>query len=303
MLLRHIRYLLAVADQGNFSRAAETLHVSQPTLSQQIKQLEDELGVELLDRTGRAVRPTDAGAAYIEHARKMLLELEAGKRAIDDVRDLSRGTLRLALTPTFIPYLAGPLIRDFIAQYPGIHLTVLERSLNDIEAELGADAIDIAIAFTGVRNPDIECIPLLVESLGLMVGQYHPFFGRNKLWISPSELPSQRLVLLTKDFITRTCIDDYCRQHEVKQNVMLETNSVSAILEIVHHAPVATILPEATANEERGLQCVRLKGMAPQRTAALLHRRNGYRSAAALAFMAMAQERCKHPISLQTSFL
>lgn len=86
MLLRHLRYLLAVADHGGFTRAAEALHVSQPTLSQQIRQLEESLGVNLFDRTSRSVKPTDAGEAYIECARRVLVELEAGKRALHDVR-------------------------------------------------------------------------------------------------------------------------------------------------------------------------------------------------------------------------
>ncbi|KPX01184.1 Cyn operon transcriptional activator, partial [Pseudomonas savastanoi] len=95
VLLRHIRYLLAVSDHGNFTRAAEALHVSQPALSQQIRQLESSLGVQLFDRTRRSVVPTDAGRVYLDHARRCLLELEAGKRALNDVSDLSRGQLRL----------------------------------------------------------------------------------------------------------------------------------------------------------------------------------------------------------------
>lgn len=94
MLLRHIRYFLAVAEQGNFTRAAEVLHVSQPTLSQQIKQLEEQLGTPLFDRTGRAVRLTDAGAAWMRYARLALQDLEAGTRAIHDVATLERGSLR-----------------------------------------------------------------------------------------------------------------------------------------------------------------------------------------------------------------
>ena len=101
MQLRLIRYLLAVAEHGNFTRAAEALHVSQPTLSQQIIQLEDILGVTLLDRSGRTVKVTDSGRVYIEHAERALRELEAGRRAIHDVQDLARGELRLATTPTF----------------------------------------------------------------------------------------------------------------------------------------------------------------------------------------------------------
>ena len=81
MILRHIRYLQAVVEHGNFTRAAEALHVSQPTLSQQIKQLEEMVGAQLLDRGGRMVRPTDAGAAYLEYARRALRELEAAQRA------------------------------------------------------------------------------------------------------------------------------------------------------------------------------------------------------------------------------
>ena len=132
MLLRHLRYLLAVADHGGFTRAAEALHVSQPTLSQQIRQLEESLGVDLFDRTSRSVKPTDAGQAYIECARRVLVELEAGKRALHDVKDLSRGSLRLAMTPTFMAYLVGPLVRDYVARYPGIHLEIFELSMDDI---------------------------------------------------------------------------------------------------------------------------------------------------------------------------
>src|SRR5215475_3364926 len=110
MLLRHVRYFLAVADAGNFTRAAETLHVSQPTLSQQIRQLEETLDAPLFDRSGRTVRLTDAGEAYHVYARRAMQDLEAGRRAIHDVGELTRGNLRLAMTPTFTPYLFCRLI-------------------------------------------------------------------------------------------------------------------------------------------------------------------------------------------------
>lgn len=96
MLLRHVRYLLAVAEHGNFTRTAEALHVSQPTLSLQVRQLGDRLRVQLLDRSGRTVRPTDAGEAYLRCARSALRELEAGRRAVHEVQDLSHGSLRIA---------------------------------------------------------------------------------------------------------------------------------------------------------------------------------------------------------------
>lgn len=132
MLLRHIRYLLAVAEHRNFTRAAEALHVSQPTLSQQIKQLEDVLGAPLFDRSGRTVRLTDAGEAYVRYARLALQDLEAAKRAMHDVQDLTRGSLRLAMTPTFTAYLIGPLLARFNSLYPGLTLSVEEMTQDQI---------------------------------------------------------------------------------------------------------------------------------------------------------------------------
>lgn len=289
MLLRHLRYLLAVADHGGFTRAAEALHVSQPTLSQQIRQLEETLGVVLFDRTSRTVKATDAGEAYIECARRVLVELEAGKRALHDVKDLSRGNLRLAMTPTFMAYLVGPLVRDFAARYPGIHLQIFELSMDDIEAGLADDSLDIAIAFTPVRHPDLECIPAFTETLGVMVGREHPLYDSSRV-LTSSDLAQLDFALLAPDFITRLSIDEYFRQLGITPQVRIEVNSVSTLLEVVRHAPMATMLPEAIATEDRALRRLSVENEAPQRGAALLRRRNNYHSAAAVAFMNMVLE-------------
>lgn len=289
MLLRHLRYLLAVVDHGNFTRAAQALYVSQPTLSQQIRQLEESLGAELLERGGRTVQPTDAGAVYVEYARRVLRELEAGKRAIHDVKDLSRGHLRVAMTPTFMAYLAGPLVRDFLADYPRIHLEIFELSMASIEAGLSEDSLDIAIAFSDVRNPDIEWSPLFTERLAVMVGQAHALYPREEA-LTLTELASLPLALLTDNFITRTCVDDYCRGHGFDPNVVLEASSVNALLEIVRHAPLATVLPEAIARDDRSLRKIDFADVPPRRTAALLKRRNAYQSTASTACEAQVRE-------------
>jgi len=284
MLLRHLRYLLAVADHGGFSRAAEALHVSQPTLSQQIRQLEETLGVSLFDRTSRTVKPTDAGAAYIECARRVMVELEAGKRALHDVKDLSRGTLRLAMTPTFMAYLVGPLVRDYVARFPHIHLEIFELSMDDIEAGLADDSLDIAIAFNEVRNADIESIPAFTETLGVMVGRAHPLYD-SQLALPAKELAQLEFALLTPDFITRTRINEYFAQEQITPKVVIEVNSVSTLLEVIRHTAIATILPEAIASQDRALRKIPLLGEAPTRGAALLRRKNNYHCAASVAFM------------------
>ena len=284
MLLRHLRYLLAVADHGGFTRAAEALHVSQPTLSQQIRQLEETLGVSLFDRTSRTVKPTDAGAAYIECARRVLVELEAGKRALHDVKDLSRGSLRLAMTPTFMAYLVGPLVRDYVAQFPNIHLEIFELSMDDIEAGLLDDSLDVAIAFTQVRNADIESIPAFTETLGVMVGRDHPFY-ESQVALSAEQVAQLDFALLAPGFVTRTRINEYFAQEQITPNVVIEVNSVNTLLEVIRHTAMATILPEPIATQDRALRKIPLQGEAPTRGAALLRRKNNYHSAASVAFM------------------
>lgn len=284
MLLRHLRYLLAVADHGGFTRAAEVLHVSQPTLSQQIRQLEETLGVSLFDRTSRTVRPTDAGLAYIECARRVLVELAAGKRALHDVKDLSRGTLRLAMAPTFMAYVLGPLVRDYIAQFPNIRLEIFELSMGDIEQGLVDDSLDIAVAFDQVRNADIESIPAFVETLGLMVGRAHPLYDCQEA-LTTDQLAELDFALLTPDFATRICIDEYFSRVKITPKVTIQVNSVNTLLEVIRNTAVATILPEPIATQDRALHKLALVDKAPQRGVSILRRKNNYHSAASVAFM------------------
>jgi len=286
MLLRHIRYLLAVAEHRNFTRAAEALHVSQPTLSQQIRQLEDSLGAALFDRSGRSIRLTDAGEAYVRFARLALQDLEAGKRAMHDVQDLSRGSLRLAMTPTFTAYLIAPLLHRFNSLYPGITLSVEEMTQDRLEAALAEDRLDIGIAFTGMHLADIQGEALFSETLSLMVGAAHPQATGKAL--TADDLEQQSLVLLSQDFATRQHIDLYCRQHGIVPRIAIEANSISAIVELVRRGQLATILPVAIALEQPGLLALELTPALPQRTVALLSRRGAWRSAACQAFATLA---------------
>ena len=173
MLLRHLRYLLAVAEHRLHPRRRGAAR-SQPTLSQQVRQLEEQLRVQLLDRSGRSVRPTDAGELYLLHARRALRELEAAQRAIHEVRDLSRGRLRLGMTPTFTCYLVGALVDPFNQRYPGIELSLEELPQDALEAALIDDRLDLGVAFSEPGSVEIDSQPLYLERLGLVLGAEHP---------------------------------------------------------------------------------------------------------------------------------
>ncbi|WP_206998918.1 transcriptional regulator CynR [Trinickia mobilis] len=289
MLLRHIRYFLAVAEHRNFTRAAEALHVSQPTLSQQIRQLEDALRVQLLDRSGRTIQLTDAGTAYARYAQRALQDLKAGERAIHDVQELSRGSLRLAMTPTFTAYLIGPLLEKYNRRYPNITLNIAEMPQDRMEALLNEDVLDVGIAFDNTRSLDIETEVLFVEALAMVVGKSHPY-AKKRAALTLREFESETLVLLNEEFATRHYIDRYCRQHGVAPHIAMEVNSISAVIEIVLRSTIATLLPAAIARAHSELRLVALEPALPQRTAALLLRKGAYRSAATRAFIALALE-------------
>ncbi|MEV7595908.1 transcriptional regulator CynR [Kitasatospora sp. NPDC089797] len=287
--LRHLRYLLAVAEHGNFTRAAEELHISQPTLSQQVKQLERTVGVQLLDRTGRTVRLTDAGTVYADRARRALRELASAERAVHDVQDLSRGHLRLGVTPTFTAYLIGPLTAELHARHPGVTLALTELTQDRIEAALLADELDLGIAFAGQHLPGVTATALFTETLALVTG--HPGADPDR----PSPVPvhsleDRHLALLSGDFATRSHIDGYFAQHRTTPRIAVEANSVQALTEIVRRTPLATVLPDAITHDHPHLTPVPVDPALPTRTVTLLRRADAYRSAAALAFTRLVHD-------------
>ncbi|GAA2896250.1 transcriptional regulator CynR [Streptomyces mexicanus] len=286
--LRHLRYLIAVAEHGNFTRAAEELRISQPTLSQQIKQLERVVGVQLLDRSGRSVRLTDAGDAYVHYARRALRDLAAADRAVLDVADLSRGSLRLATTPTFTAYLVGPLVQELHTRHPGITLQFRETTQDRIEAGLLADEIDLGIAFAGPHSPGITAHALFTEELSLVVTAHGADLAPHRP-VPVRRLAEQRLALLSKDFVTRGHIDSYFAEHHISPSIAVEANSIQALTEIVRRTPsLATVLPDAITDDHPHLRPVPLDPPLPARRVTLLRRDSAYQSAAARAFTQLA---------------
>ena len=287
--LRHLRYLLAVAEHGNFTRAAEELHISQPTLSQQVRQLERTLGTQLLDRTGRTVRLTDAGEAFAGHARGALRDLAAAERAVHDVQDLSRGHLRLAVTPTFTAYLVGPLTAELQLRHPDVTLAVQETTQDRIEAGLLADEFDLGVAFRGHHLPGVTATALFTETLTLVTGARHPAAAADAP-LRVQELTDQQLALLSGDFATRGHIDGYLEQYGVTPRISVEANSIQALTEVVQRTPLATVLPDAVTHDHPHLTPVPLDPPLPTRTVALLERADAYRSAAARAFTRLTRD-------------
>lgn len=289
MLLRHIRYFLAVAEHRNFTRAAAALHISQPALSQQIRQLEEMLGVQLFDRSGKSVRLTDAGTAWMGHAKLGLQQIHAGTRAIQEVGTLQRGVLRCAAPPTFTPYLVGPLIARFHKMHPGVAVSFLEITQEEMEAKLTDDELDIGIAFRPMQPTDLDYTPLYEEKLSFVVGMGHPLAARSAP-LSPEALTAEPLVLLNSSFATRQHIDAYFALHSIAAKVAVEVNAIGALVEIVRQGGLGTLLPNQISAVHPELCAVPLVLPMASRQVVVARRKGAFRSAASIALAAVLND-------------
>lgn len=294
---RSLQYLLAVAEHRSFTRAAEALHVSQPSLSQQIKQLEESLQSQLLDRSGRHVRLTDAGEIYLRHARRAWSELDAGTRAIHDVEDLSRGSLRVGWNP-ITDYLACSLLVRFNRLYPGITVTTLEMPQDAIDTAVSEDRIDVGIAFSRAptlqaRSNDIDMELLFEECLCFTVGNCHPR-AEQKQPITAQELNDESLVLLNPQFALRQHIDDYCSEQDIAPRIAIETDSLSVLIEMIQVGALATILPNTIVRSQCGMYPIPIAPELPRKSISVISRKSEYKSPACLAFTALAAEWAAH---------
>ncbi|MGG8274325.1 transcriptional regulator CynR [Klebsiella sp. 141161] len=288
MNIRYVRYFLAVAEHQGFTRAAEALHISQPALSQQIRMLEESLDAQLFDRSGRYIHLTDAGEVFLQYAHQAFQLLDEGQRAIHDVEDLSRGSLRIAVTPTFTSYFVVPLVAEFHARYPHITLDIQEMSQEKMEGMLLENELDIGVAFAEGVTPDIVSTPLLQEVLALVVANHHPLAREESL--SLRQLAAEEFILLNHHFATRLQID-HCLQHAgFHPRVTIEMHSINAILDIIQRTQLVTILPLNVAAQRTGLVTKLLEEATLERTAVLMQRKGARPKAAARIFADMAQQ-------------
>lgn len=279
MELRHIRYFLAVADALHFTKAANRVHVSQPALSAQVKQLEREIGVPLFDRLGRSVQLTRAGTIFLAHARNVLRELELAQSAIVEAEGLHRGALSIGVLQTVNAYVMPQVVTRFVRRYPLIALKLEELSGQDIERRVCDGQLDVGVGFAPPVSDKLECHFLFEEDMVLIIARRHRLAKRPHLALAA--LADDPLVLLSTDFCVRRLIDDSFRTVQVKPNVAVESNSIEGILATVRAGQLATILPRLALShrEDARLQIVPLSNPTPKRGVGLLWKKGGYRSA------------------------
>jgi LysR family cyn operon transcriptional activator len=283
--LRHLRYFLAIAETRSFTRAAERLHVTQPTLSHQIKQLESIIGTVLFERGTKEVELTAAGRLFKPFCERILKEIESSALAISELEGLMRGTLRMAVFHSFSHSMLPPIMSEFALRYPGVHVTARLVPRVDMERDLINAELDMAVAYITNDNDQIVADRLFDEELVLVVGSKHPQAGRKSMPMR--ELAKLPLVLLTPEFGARQFVDRFLAHTGLRPHVVLEMNAIEPILATIRDSGLASVLSAGAIVDPSGLRILRLTDPAPKRTVGILWRRNGHRSAAALRMAEM----------------
>jgi LysR family transcriptional regulator, cyn operon transcriptional activator len=284
--IRQLQYLIAVAEHRSFTRAAEVLYISQPTLSQQLMKLESSLRTRLVERTRHNVRLSEAGRVYAAHAVRALAELCEGSRALDDLANLRRGEIRLAMVPS-ASILIGPALIRFTAAFPGIGLALTEQDQDTIAWALADGDIDVGVGvgWTAPEQADvgIERRVLWRQDIACMVGMGHVHYGRT-LPLTSADLEKERVVLLSRPFGLRRFVDDYCREQGVELNVSVEVNSFAMLLAAVGGGQLSTFCLEAFARDRGDVSVVPVVPALGATDITLLWKRDQYESMACRAF-------------------
>lgn len=242
MNLRDFQYVVAVAELGHFGKAADACHVSQPTLSGQIRKLEETLGVEIFERTKRSVRITPEGIRIIERAKASLAEAEAIREIASAARNPLSGPLRLGVIPTIAPYLMPRFIPALGAALPEVSLKLTERFTRDLEAMLVAGELDAALVASEPEVPRLDSIPLYDEPFWIALPRNHALAERDE--IALADLRGERLLLLAEGHCLRDqVLSFYPRIRNDPAAVSTEETSLTTILALVGGGFGITLVP------------------------------------------------------------
>lgn len=255
MELRQLKYFVKVAELLNFSEAAKALCITQSTLSQQIKQLEGELGAPLLERSSHQVALTEAGRAVLPDARHALASAQLCAERINDLSHLAAGTLNMGVTYSFSPILTET-ISAFMKKYPRVKLNVFYEPMSELMELLKERQIDFALAFRPNRAMEgVESHLLFQSYLAAIVSSDHPLAARSRL--SLQELAAYDIALPAKGLQARNALDEQGLQLP-KLRVRIELNEVNILLKLIRESTMVTVLAEATIHNETGVRAIPL---------------------------------------------
>ena len=289
MELHQLAYFVAVAEEGNFTRAAERLHVAQPGVSAQVRRLERELGQELLDRSGRTVRLTDVGAAALPHARAALAAVQGVREAVDELAGLVRGQVAIGAVTSAGPVGLPDLLAGFHERYPAVEITLSEANSDVMLAALREGRLDLAVVGLATGPPPGIATQVLVDEPFLAVtAPGGPLSDRTEVEIP--DLGDLPLMALPKGTGLRTALDAAFARAGLTPRIAFEAADPNVLAQLAMRGLGVAIVPESLARYHRAeLRIVEIVGPGLRGVLALAWRTEGPLSPAARALIAFAR--------------
>lgn len=242
MTIIQLEYLLAIVNCGSFSQASERCFVTQPSLSMQIKNLEEELGIMLLDRTKKPIVPTQAGEIVVERAREALLAYDRIKESVAELQGSVDGHLRLGVIPTIAPYLLPRFLSTFAEKYPKVELEIRELTTPQIIEAMRHDEIDAALLAGGTCPEDITEQELFSDRFYVYTSPLHPLYERSNVRIE--DIDQRDLLLLSDGHCLKDQILELCGTTRRSAPYFFESGSLETLMRVVDISPAITIVPE-----------------------------------------------------------
>lgn len=252
MTIQQLRYIVALDQHRHFAKAAEDCQVTQPGLTIQLKNLEEEIGIKIFDRTKVPLKPTQAGVEIIERAKKLLREADAIRDYVVHKKDDLTGNVIMGVISTLSPYIIPPFIKSIEGELPNVNLTIIEGSTGHLMHYLETGAIDVALMATPTGQPGLKEYPLFEEPFVACLHPQHPMAMQQHYEMQPQD--TQNLLLLKSEYCYNAQMLDICSLKEpgMEGNITYEINSLETLKNLVKAGVGFALLPQLSVENDPG---------------------------------------------------
>lgn len=291
MELRQLKYFIKAAELQNFTEASLASFITQSTLSQQIKQLEEEVGIPLFDRIGKRVRLTEAGKMFLPYATKTVQDAEDGKSILKDLMNLDTGSLTIGATYGLTNLLTKAIL-DFSGLHPNIHLQISFGTTQDLLAQLEQGKLDFMLSFSqDNKNGSFEVEALFSSCLAIIVHKSHLLTNRKHVNIK--ELENLPLLLPSGGYSIRNYLNTLLLKNNLSLDIKMEVNDINTLLQLVNSGRWATILMGSSTFNHPDLVALKITGEGMSRLATVTWPYNSYRKKSALSLLQILKTHAK----------
>jgi LysR family transcriptional activator of glutamate synthase operon len=294
--LHQLRVFHSAVNAGGFTHASRELHLSQSTVSQHIKQLEEELACQLFMRVGKRVLLTEAGQLLREHCEKIFQDVSNAQMSIRELAGLQRGKLRFGTGATTLIYQLPPVLESYHARFPNIELIIVSDITDNILRDVRAQRLDLGLVMLPIEERDLEVTPLCDEELKIALPSRHPLARKRAL--SVSDLSQLRFILYEQKTVMRRLIDGYFECLGVKPRVAMVMENIEAIKSLVGAGLGASVLPVPAVGAEaqdKKVTLLRVEKRPLQRQLGLVTLKSSYLPNAVREMIRMIREELQPP--------